>query len=172
MHAEAPTPVVVAAFAIPTEVLQSSGLRIDRDDGESALAVFLARIAALCGVQPVDDARVVVPRHAIPDAVLDATRIDDALSREPLLLRRGDAQRLGDLRQRVLADEAALAHLREKVRAGEQQLETLSQHLREMGTRAHTAEAERNLWKQVAERRIGVQARALLRRLLERLESR
>jgi SAM-dependent methyltransferase len=172
VHVDVPAPVIPAAFAVPAQVAQTAGVVPDERHGSSSLAVFLARAAALCGVEPAGGADVLVPRSHLPDPVVDGERIDDALSEQPMLLRAGDANRLADLRRRILADEARLSALEAQLASRDQQLELLAEHVRDLGTRMRTAEAERDLWRREAERRLGVRLRAVVRRVLERLASR
>jgi uncharacterized protein HemX len=172
VHVDVAAPVIPAAFAIPAQVVQTAGVVPEERHGDSALAVFLARAAALCGVEPAGGADVLVPRSHLPDPVVDGERIDDALSEQPMLLRAGDANRLADLRRRILADEARLSALEAQLASRDQQLELLAEHVRDLGTRMRTAEAERDIWRREAERRLGVRLRAVVRRVLERLESR
>jgi SAM-dependent methyltransferase len=173
LHVDEPAPVVPAGYAVPAEVVQTAGLLIEPRHGESALAVFLARAAALCGVQVAGMTEVLVPSRQLPDPILDDERVTDALAESPMLLRVGDAARLADLRRRVLSVEERLVALRSQLAARDQQLQTLSGHLGELGARLQAAEAERDIWRRAAEHRIGVwigvRIGVLARRLFDRL---
>ncbi len=171
LHAGRTRPPVWAAFAVPAEVAQSAGLRLDPVDGDASFDVWLARAALLCGVQPVDAATVGLPADEVSSGgELDA-RIDEALDRDPMVLPAGSASRLAGLRHRVIALDEELARSNADRAARQDELDTLIRHLAEVGGRNDVLQAERDHWRAVAERKPSVQIRALLSRLATKLGS-
>jgi 2-polyprenyl-3-methyl-5-hydroxy-6-metoxy-1,4-benzoquinol methylase len=94
--------VVPAAFAVPTAVAGTLGLRPEAIDGESAVTVFLARCVQLAGLSPVSDLAVLCAESTAPGFLSDG--VVEALGRDPYLLSTGSAERL--LARRELAATA------------------------------------------------------------------
>ena len=95
--------VVPAAFAVPSAVVATLGLRPDPVDGASAVTVFLARCVQLAGMSPVLERVVVLCAEATAPGFL-SDGVVEALGREPYLLPTGSAERL--LARRELAATA------------------------------------------------------------------
>jgi SAM-dependent methyltransferase len=170
LHAGYTIAPIAGTFAVPAEVAQTAGLLPHPDDGTWAVDAWLARSALLCGVQPVDQVLVGVAIDAAGTLRRLDPRIDAALDVEPMVLPAGSASRLADLRNRVLELEEQLAFSNDERQATGSELETLIQHLHELGGRIGLLESERDHWRAVAERKPTVQARALLSRLATKLE--
>jgi hypothetical protein len=89
-----PGPTVLAAYAVPADVVSAGGLRFEPDHGAAAPAVFLSRAVELCGVLPVPAATIAVAKRVAHDSDAELASIAEAMDPTPIILPPGSAGRI------------------------------------------------------------------------------
>lgn len=167
LHVSPPRPVVVAAFAVPSELVIAAGVLPRVDAGGAGLSVWLATAIQLSGSLPIGiEPLVAVPHDVAATSMAGGALVVEALDQRPLLLPAGSAGRLAVTRNRVVEAEATIPHLQHRLKVEEEKVAHLSFHLRHFGAELDDLRPELERLRLEHARRPSRRLAALLRRLL------
>jgi 2-polyprenyl-3-methyl-5-hydroxy-6-metoxy-1,4-benzoquinol methylase len=106
---------VLSAYAVPTSVIRTLGLRFDPTIGPAASSVFVARAVEMCSLRGVGDAQVVVDSTRVRDADEDLDAVREGLGSGAFLLPPGGVARLGVQRRTLVRSIEAERAMREEL---------------------------------------------------------
>ena len=94
-----PGPTVLAAYAVPVDLVRAAGVGFESRYGDAAPAVLLSRLAELSGVLPVAATTVAVSDMAVKGGEAASASVAESLDSAPLILPAGSATRILAMRE-------------------------------------------------------------------------